>query len=195
MAETGGITMRPLRNGNAIYRTRRLVVRPLTLDDISGNYSRWFSDQEVCRCNSHGVFPQSAPQLETYVRASAKTKDRIVWAIVDSKTGCHVGNISLQDIDPINRSAELAVIIGEKSYWGKGYAFEASALLLKHGFTKVNVLRIYCGTAATNIGMQKVALKLGMKREGKRRKALYLNGTYVDLLEYGILKSEFAANV
>jgi RimJ/RimL family protein N-acetyltransferase len=42
--------------------------------------------------------------------------------------------------------------------------------------------------------MQKLALKLGMKPEGRRRQAMYKNGKYSDILEYGILKTEYEKN-
>jgi RimJ/RimL family protein N-acetyltransferase len=41
--------------------------------------------------------------------------------------------------------------------------------------------------------MKKLALKLNMKREGVRRKALYLSGKYIDVYEYGVLRDEFKA--
>ena len=39
--------------------------------------------------------------------------------------------------------------------------------------------------------MQRLAHQLGMAEEGRRRKHLFLEGQWVDMLEYGILKSEF----
>ncbi len=174
-----------------LYQTPRLYVRGLQLKDIHGNYAGWFNDGEVCKYNSHGAFPKSKKELASYVRSMYENNDKIVWAVIDRKTGSHIGNISLLCLDWINRSAEFAVIIGEKDHWGKGYATEAAILLLDHGFNKLNLNRIYCGTAATNLGMQKVASNLKMKREGVRRKALYLSGKYADVYEYGILRDEF----
>ncbi|MDD5136216.1 MAG: GNAT family protein [Candidatus Omnitrophica bacterium] len=174
-----------------IYETANLCLRGLQLDDLKGNYANWFNDREVCKYNSHGAFPKSRGELETYIKSTLVSKDKIVWAIIDKKTLTHIGNVCLQCIDWINRSAEFAVIIGEKDYWGKGYAGSAASLLLKHGFDKMNLNRIYCGTAANNTGMKRLALRLNMRREGVRRQALYLSGKYVDAYEYGILRDEF----
>jgi RimJ/RimL family protein N-acetyltransferase len=94
-------------------------------------------------------------------------------------------------MDPVNRTAEYAIMVGDKKYWGKGIASEASMLVLAHGFNSLNLHRIYCGTLSTNVAMQKLATALGMKQEGVRREAQYKNGAYADIIEYGVLKKEF----
>jgi RimJ/RimL family protein N-acetyltransferase len=66
--------------------------------------------------------------------------------------------------------------------------FEAGTLLINHAFKSLNLHRIYCGTSSDNIAMQKLAIKLGMAQEGLRKEAIYKNGNYSDILEYGLLK-------
>lgn len=164
-------------------------VRPLAEDDINGAYPGWFEDQEVCRYNSHGKFFKSKSYFRKYI-AEIDREDRIVWAICHVKDG-HIGNISLQNISIIDRTAEFAIILGDKRHWKKGIGLIASRKLLNHGFLKLNLERIYCGTAATNAAMKKLACAMGMTQEGTRREHLFLEGIRVDVLEYGILRSEF----
>ena len=103
----------------------------------------------------------------------------------------HIGNISLQNINLLSRNAELAILLGDKNYWGKGYSKEASKILVNHGFTELNLHRIYCGTSADNLAMQNIAGYLGMQQEGRRLEALYKSGKYVDIVEYGVLQRDF----
>lgn len=164
-------------------------VRALGDKDLDGPYPGWFSDQEVCRYNQHGKFIKTRAFFEAYVQASNQ-EDRIVWAICHVEDG-HIGNITLQHISIIDRTAEFAIILGDKRHWGKGVGTRAGLKLLEHGFEKLNLERIHCATAATNEGMNRLARAMGMKLEGTRRQHLYLEGERVDALEYGILKSEF----
>ena len=164
-------------------------VRPLAEEDLDGPYLGWFEDQEVCRYNSHGKFFKTRSAFHDYLTALNR-EDRVVWAIVHTQDG-HVGNISLQEISLIDRTGELAIIIGDKRHWGRGVGVLAGRALLHHAFDKLNLERVYCGTAATNEGMQKVALALGMVLEGTRRSHLFLEGARVDLLEYGVMRGEF----
>ena len=162
-------------------------LRVLTEQDVEGAYSSWLNDPEITHYNSHGRFPMTADKLLSYVTASKLSDRDLVLAVVDKVTSAHIGNISLQNINWIDRNAELAFLLGDKSYWGKGVMFEAGTLLINHGFKLLNLHRIYCGTSAENLGMQKLAIKLGMEKEGIRKQAIFKNGKYIDILEYGIL--------
>lgn len=173
-----------------IYQLNKdYFVRPLTEADLDGAYPGWFEDQDVCRYNSHGKFFKTKAYFRAYVEALNR-EDRVVWAICHINDG-HIGNISLQDISLINRTAEFAILLGDKRHWGKGVGLLAGKKLLAHGFNKLNLERIYCGTAATNEGMKKLANAMGMLLEGTRRQHFFLEGSRVDLLEYGILRAEF----
>ena len=164
-------------------------VRPLAEPDLDGPYPGWFEDQDVCRYNSHGKVFKTKAYFREYLN-ELNREDRMVWAICHFKDG-HIGNIALQEISLINRTAEFAIMLGDKRHWGKGVGLLAGRKLLEHGFGKLNLERVHCGTAATNEGMKKLAVALGMTLEGTRRGHFFLEGSRVDVLEYGILRSEF----
>jgi RimJ/RimL family protein N-acetyltransferase len=164
-------------------------VRPLEASDIDGPYPSWFSDQDICRYNSHGKFFKTTSYFMEYING-LNSESQVVWAICHESDG-HIGNICLQDISFINRNAEIAFLLGDKRHWGKKVSFLAGKKLMEHGFLKLNLERIYCGTASTNASMIRLATSLGMKQEGSRRSHLYLEGAFADLIEFGILRHEF----
>lgn len=168
-----------------------IYLRPLSTDDLAGAYPNWLNDPEVSAHNSHHVFPYTLAQTRGYIESVQNDPQNLVLAVVAKEGDKHIGNIALQRINFIDRNAEYAIVIGDKGYWGKGVAQEASRLLFAHGFNVLNLHRIYCGTSSTNSAMQKLATTLGMQEEGRRREAQYKNDAYVDIIEYGILKEEF----
>ena len=168
-----------------------LYLRSLIESDAQGPYVTWFNDEEVCRGNSHHVFPYTPEAALAYIRHAAQKRDELILAIVLSEDDQHIGNIALQNIHPIYRSAEFSIVIGDKTSWGKGYAKEAGRLLFDHGFAALNLNRIACGTFDDNEAMKKLALSLGMKEEGTRRQAGFKRGCYVDIIEYGVLKRDY----
>ncbi len=169
---------------------RKILLRPLSLNDVSKKYLSWLNDPETNAYNSHAIFPYTKEELISYVGSASQDKSKIILAVVDKKTDQHIGNVALQNIDWVARSAELAILIGEKSLWGKGIASEASTLIVRYAMERLNLHRIHCGTSSVNLAMKKLALKIGMKQEGRRREAFFKNGKYRDIIEFGILKRE-----
>jgi len=183
-----------------MYAQDDIAVRPFVRKDMTPEYYSWFYDPYVTKYNSHGLFPYTKKQMNDFLERLS-SPNNIIWAIIilpypDNDVyigikGLHIGNISFQNINWVNRSAEFAVVIGNKDYWGKGYCTKAARFLLHHGFNKLNLHRIWTGTAATNEGMKRVAWKLGMTQEATFRDGVYLEGKYVDVNVYGILKDEW----
>lgn len=170
---------------------KKISLRVLTEADLGGPSAGWLNDPEICRYNSHTRFPVNQTELKRYLQTAKKSSNLQVLAIVTNRGKKHIGNISLQSINFVDRSAEIAIIIGDKNYWRKGIGFEAWSLAIRYGFERLNLHRLYCGTSAANVAMQRLADKLGMKKEGRRREALYKDGKYYDIIEYGLLKKEY----
>jgi RimJ/RimL family protein N-acetyltransferase len=164
------------------------------IDIHNETYRSWFTNPDVTKYNSHGLFPMTKDSLNSFV--DGLHKDHIVFKLVikDTPGFLWIGNCSLQSFNWINRSAEFAIVIGDTKSWGKGYGTRCLRLLLEHGFNKLNLNRIFTGTAATNKGMQAVAESVGMKLEGLSRQGVYLDGEFVDVCHYGILREEWIAN-
>jgi RimJ/RimL family protein N-acetyltransferase len=169
----------------------RIYLRGLEAADASGPYLTWFNDEEACRGNSHHIFPYYREDAEAYIRRARESRADLVLAIVLRENDCHIGNIALQGIQQTNRSAEFAIVIGDRQAWGRGLGKEAARLLCDHGFDAMNLNRIHCGTLETNDAMRRLAASLGMEEEGRRRQAVFKGGRYLDVIEYGVLRLEY----
>jgi ribosomal-protein-alanine N-acetyltransferase len=172
-------------------KDKRVHLRALVEGDLNNIYLQWLNDEEVCEFNSHAIFPNTEQKMRSYFESLKDQQRNIVLAIIDGRTDKHIGNISLQNINWISRNAEFAILLGDREFWGKGYGEEAAMLIIDYGFKRLNLHRIYCGTIAGNKGMIKLAAKLKMKEEGIRREAIYKNGKYRDVYEYGVLSEEY----
>lgn len=179
---------------NAFLAGDKIYLTPLTKEDITDEYVSWLNDPEVCSENSHAVFPNTHEKTLAYIKSLNNGKDEAAFAIRWKKNNVHIGNASVQKINRINRSAELAILIGNKKYWNKGVGNEVYKLLIDYGFNRLNLNRISSGQTVTNTGMIRVCEKQGMKKEGTLRQALYKNGRYVDAVIYSILKKEYKKN-
>lgn len=164
-----------------------LYLRALKETDALGDYPSWLNDPEVCRYNSHGDTHYTQKMARTYIQSVTNNPSCHVFAICDLQSHLHIGNIALQELSTKNQSAEFAILLGNKAFWGKGLSKEAGKLLINYGVKMLHLHRIYCGTSEANLPMQHLALSLGMKLEGRRKEALLKNGYFYDVLEYGMV--------
>lgn len=157
------------------------------------NYKSWFNDREVTAYNSHGLFPYTESKMKSFL-ASINDETNVTMAIYAKrdktsfyKYDQHVGNVSLQSINWINRSAELAIIIGEKEHREKGLGLQVCAVMMYHAFVKLGLHRIWSGTAEDNIGMNKIFDRLGFQKEGVFVHGMWRDGEYRDINAYGFI--------
>jgi len=152
-----------------------VALRPLVESDADGPYPGWLNDAEVCRHNSHHVYPYTPAQARDWIRTIPSRGD-LVLAVTLRDDKSHVGNVSLQAIDRVARSAEFAILLGERSAWGRGVGLESAQLVVAHGFGAMNLHRISCATTEDNVAMRRIAERLGMQQEGVRREAAFNEG-------------------
>ena len=176
MAMTGFI------NGENIF------LRKLTMEDATDDYLRWLNDPDILRYRSPKAYSSNIEDLRDFIKRAQISKD-LFLAICLKNTGKHIGGISLTSIDFIHRTAELSVMIGEKSEWGKNYAKEAISVLTKHAFMNMNLNKLWA--ESPNPAFNAIVKKLIWTHEGTKRKMFLLDGEYIDVECYGILKSEF----
>jgi RimJ/RimL family protein N-acetyltransferase len=79
----------------------------------------------------------------------------------------------------------------DRRHWGKGYAREAIAIVLRYYFRELRyqkaTVHIYTFNARS-IGLH---AKIGFKREGRLRRMAYTNGIYYDDIVMGQTAEEF----
>lgn len=153
----------------------------------------WLNDPEVRR----GLvlyLPLSQAEEEEWFENALKSPPPERPLVIEAGSGEDwktIGNSGFHNIDWRNRSAELGIVIGEKSYWNKGYGTEVMRLLLRHGFKTLNLHRIYLRVFQNNLSAIRAYEKAGFVHEGKQRQAEYQDGSYLDVILMSVLKSEW----
>jgi len=109
-------------------------------------------------------------------------KNEIILAICLEEDNKYVGNVYLTDIDWLNRSAQLHILIGEESVWGKGIGTKVICKIVEYAFDQRNIHRVYSHILSTNLSSMRIHEKCGFTKEGLLHDAAYKNGCYHDLV-------------
>jgi RimJ/RimL family protein N-acetyltransferase len=114
--------------------------------------------------------------------------------IIETKSDGAVGQVMLSNIDWKNRSAQTGIMIA-KEHHSKGFALDASMTRQKYAFEELQLNRLEGHILDNNKASQRLAEKAGFKVEGTRRRAVYKNGKYHDVVIVAILKEDYDAKV
>ena len=122
-----------------------------------------------------------------------QTRTRIVMAI-ENEAGGVSGFVQLNDIDWIDRTAELAVGIGEPNERGQGIGTFATRLFIREAFRTYGLRRLFVRIAAFNESGLHFFPKFGFQHEGTLRQHVIRDGICHDVMIFGLLESEVASN-
>lgn len=100
------------------------------------------------------------------------------------------GTAIISKIDWKNRSCSIDIKLLMK-FQGNGYGSEAIELLKQYIFEELNMNRIFLNILEYNTKSIKLFEKMGFIQEGIKRKAIFKNGKYNDLIVYSLLKEEY----
>jgi len=153
------------------------------------NWYNWFNDEEVTKFMQKHYYPNTKElQLKYYKDQILNNSDVIQLGIVNKRQSKLIGMVSLKNIDLINKSAEISIILGEKEFHDLDNFIESCKLMIKHGYDTFGLQRIYSGSFSKDIDNLFCRL-LGFKSEGTLKKAVYKNGNYFDVYLCALLKN------
>ncbi len=167
-----------------------IYLRALSLNDVTEEYLSWLNDEETTRGLASGVFPSSIDELLRFVESVVNNKNVVMFAVCDNTNDRHIGNIKLDQFDWVSRTCELGLLIGDKTYWGRGIGTEVCKLALNYAFTDLNIRKVTLAVYENNPSAIRVYEKLGFIREGQLRKHIFEGGTYFDKFYMGIFREE-----
>jgi len=129
-------------------------------------------------------------KLRSYLQEVEKN-EILFWAIVIKDSNKHIGNIKIDPINNIHGFAEYGIMMGEKSEWGKGYAYEASKLAINYCFSEGNLRKINLGVVEDNASAVNLYKKLEFLIEGVHKHHLLYDSQYLTLLRMALFNPQY----
>lgn len=153
-------------------------------------FLKWLNDEEVTQYLGNQQPLMESSEREWLADLGKNVETRQVFGVA-TKKGKLIGNVGLHRINHRHGTATAGAIIGEKSFWGKGYGSEAEYLLIKYAFTSLNLRKINAQIFSTNPRSLKAAVKNGATEEGRKIAQFVLNGELVDEISVAVFREDF----
>jgi ribosomal-protein-serine acetyltransferase len=175
-----------LTRGNIILRPARLSDTDFSLEAVRESL------QELLPWMPWAHSDYSYKDARDWIKRMIENwKDGIAceFLIIDSLDGAYLGSCGLNRIDRENRMANLGYWV-RTSCAGKGITSTAALLLAEFGFSKLSLTRIEILVAVENLRSQRVAVKVGAKREGVLRNRIVIRGTVHDGIMFSLVPED-----
>lgn len=136
--------------------------------------------------------PSSLAALEVWIREQSQKElenDVFQW-LIESKTGERAGSIVTHTCNPRNGTFSYALDIAAGAR-RKCYAAEAVSLVLRYYFEELRYQKVHIGVQSDNEASIALHRKLGFRLEGTQERMIFQQGTYLDLLLFGLSAEDF----
>ncbi len=171
--------------------TPRLTLRRFRPSDAADLYE-YLSDSEVYR--SEPGDPLDHEQAGK--RAAEMAESPHFWAVALRSTGKVIGQVYLEQIEPLEHlTCELGYILSP-AYQHQGYGAEAAAALVRQALTGGAMHRIVAHCNPENIASWKLLEKIGFRREGLHQQDVFFRRDaagaplWTDTYVYALLSAE-----
>jgi RimJ/RimL family protein N-acetyltransferase len=168
-----------------------ITLAPLQQHDVASFY-RWIRDPEVIEYSLSAFQAlKTEEQIDHWFAATLRDERSLNLGIYAAESNALIGYAGLSGLSATNHSGEYFILIGEKSFWGKGVGTAVTKQVLALGFSTLHLNRIMLTVSEPNVGGVKAYTKAGFVREGRLREASCREGRYHDKIVMSVLKSEW----
>lgn len=174
-----------------MLKGKGVILRPCQESDLP-LFIKWLNDREVAQ-HTNIYLPITETSEKEFIEKIMKEQQPVltIERILKNGKTKPIGNCGIMNINYKNRNGEFGIVIGDKKSWGKGLGFEAAQLIIDYGFYTLNLHRIESSVHTGNLRSMALRRNLGFRQEGTKKSHIYSNGRYVDLIMYGLLKTEW----
>jgi RimJ/RimL family protein N-acetyltransferase len=163
----------------------------ISKDDLPA-LARWHADAGFLRLlDARAARPQTPDDVSKWVEEAQKSATGYLFAVRPLSGEDLLGFVEIDGILWNQSVGWLGIGIGERENWGRGIGTEVMSLALRFAFHELNLHRVQLTVFEYNERAIAVYEKLGFRREGVYREALYRDNVRYDIYLYGLLRREW----
>ncbi len=149
-------------------------------------FALWLNDPEVTKYSEQRHTKHTIGTQVDYWYSPATVEPNLVYVIRLLDADLPIGSLAVR-VDTNNNVANVGIMIGDKTQWGKGYGFEAWECLCNFLFIEKKIRKIEAGCMSLNAPMIKICTKYGMRHEAIIQAHFLLDKEPVSMHLYGKL--------
>lgn len=173
--------------------TRLVALDPETIGET---FSKWSRDSEFLQLlDTDPAKPANGKQLQKEMKehADKPRPGHFPFSVRRLSDDLIIGETALWNAVNQHHDTWVSVFIGDRELWSKGYGSDALKIILRYGFQELNLHRVSLGTFGYNTRAIRAYERIGFVHEGKIRSAMRRYLERGDIINMGILRTEWEA--
>lgn len=155
-----------------LFSGKAVSLRLVTSEDCTPEYVGWLQDPEVNRYLETRWSIQTLETVRDFVSSMVESPTSYLFAIVDSGSSQHIGNLKIGPINTNHGFADLSYFVGDKAFWGRGCATEAIGIAARIAFTRLGIRRLQAGLYESNVASARALEKAGFTLDARMARQL-----------------------
>lgn len=179
--------------GTVRLESPRLILRRYEMSDAPAMHENWATDSQTTKYLSWKPHESLSATVE-YISGIITLYDNpknYIWVIEYKDENTVIGSIDFHAISDRDERVELGYCMGSR-WWNRGLMTETVRTVIDFAFGSLGAHKIAASYEEDNVASGKVMMKNKMIYEGRLRSHFRRkDGTYADVLYYGILRDEW----
>jgi RimJ/RimL family protein N-acetyltransferase len=160
----------------------RLYLREIKPADLDDKVMLWFEDEELMKYYTNSKSKITKDSLLKSIDDGKKQGNLFTFGIFHIENKCLIGTVKLGPINFNHKTSDLATLIGDRSFLGKGLAVDAIKLGNELAFSHFDIRKLFGGMYISNIPSIKAYTRAGWLIEGRLKGQFLVDGNSEDRL-------------
>jgi len=173
----------------------RLSLKEISPDDLSEKVMLWFEDQELMKFYTNSKKKIDKENLLNSIEEGKKLGNLFTFGIFHLEDNCLIGTIKLGPINFNHMTSDLATLIGDRNYLGKGLSVDAICLGNQLAFSYFEIRKLFGGMYLSNIASIKAYIRAGWLIEGRLKGQFLVEGKNEDRLLVACFNPKYFSEV
>lgn len=168
-----------------------LYLKEIQIEELTDSVMAWFADKDLMKFYTNSQKTITKDSLIASIEKGKAEGNVYTYGIYSIQGDILIGTVKLGPINKVHKTSDLATLIGNRDFLGKGLAPEAIKLGNQLAFSVFDLRRLATSMYFSNIASIKAYVRAGWLVEGRLKGYYCVNGKSEDQILAGCFNPKY----
>ena len=168
-----------------------LYLKEIQIEELTDSVMEWFADKQLMKYYTNSQKVITKESLIASIEKGKAEGNMFTYGIYSIQNDILIGTVKLGPINKVHKTSDLATLIGDRNFWGKGLASEAIKLGVQLAFLVYDIRRLATSMYFSNTASIKAYSRAGWLIEGRLKGFYLIDGKNEDQILVGCFNPKY----